>query len=426
MRRTSYSVRAPVALIAVTAIGGCEPAPVLVGSDAGTREAVVEAQDSAQRGDGTPGAEALNDRSDEIMNVASDPGPMMTGAPTPTTSMAPEPSPPMPDGGLEPPAPGIDMAPSMETSPGESGEDSARDPVGESTGDPSEDLSHEPTAQPGDDPPEASGPEPEASDTGCVFRRGDDPTASSISGSDLGPYDVKTFSQGFDPGAGVETHTVHYPEGAEPPFAGVAIMTAEYSPEDSIQGWGPFLASHGIVAVTLGVPREDEANARAEKLISAVEGIRAEHSRTGSPLEGRIASGCMAVSGWSMGGGGALIAVAGNPELKAGVSFAAWGPRGASNNRVPVLMFQATLDGLAGGMSDPYYRDTPGSTPKMLFEVEGGSHNVANSPVNQGGLIGEYALSWYKVFLEGDERYRPFLLRDLPSITSSKSKHNLQ
>jgi dienelactone hydrolase len=127
-----------------------------------------------------------------------------------------------------------------------------------------------------------------------------------------------------------------------------------------------------------------------------------------------------------MGGGGTLIAAAGNPQLKAAVSFAAWGPSGGAMNKVPVLMFEATADPLAAGMSDSYYAAVPDDVPKMLFEVQGSSHNVANDPANHDGIIGLYGLSWWKVFLEGDERYRKFLLAPKPSITTNKFDHNLQ
>ncbi len=58
--------------------------------------------------------------------------------------------------------------------------------------------------------------------------------------------------------------------------------------------------------------------------------------------------------------------------------------------------------------------------------LQGSSHNVANNPANHDGIIGLYGLSWFKVFLEGDERYRKFLTAPAPSIVTSKFKHNLQ
>jgi hypothetical protein len=50
-------------------------------------------------------------------------------------------------------------------------------------------------------------------------------------------------------------------------------------------------------------------------------------------------------------------------------------------------------------------------------EVAGGPHDIANDPASAGGEIGRYGLSWLKVFLEGDERYRQFLL-ETPSRES--------
>lgn len=255
--------------------------------------------------------------------------------------------------------------------------------------------------------------------------RGDAPSEASI--LKPGPYKVMTYTTGFTKAAGVDSSTVHYPTDATPPFAGVAVVPGFVSPESSIQEWGPFLASYGIVTVTIGVPGGDQPDARATKLMGTIEGIKKENSRTGSPLMGKIDETRMAVAGWSMGGGGTLISAANNPTiLKAAVSFAAWGPTGGSKNKVPVLMFEATADVLAAGMSDGFYKETPASTPKMLFEVEGSSHNVANSPKNHGNIIGAYGLSWLKVYLEGDERYRPFLLRPFPSITTKKSAHNVK
>ena len=127
-----------------------------------------------------------------------------------------------------------------------------------------------------------------------------------------------------------------------------------------------------------------------------------------------------------MGGGGTLIASSKTPSLKAAVSFAAWGPTGGAMDKVPVLMFEATADPLAAGMSDGYYAAVPESVPKMLFEVNGAGHDVANNPRNSSGIIGQYGLSWFKVFFEGDMRYKQFLTAPKPSITTSKFKTNVK
>jgi hypothetical protein len=95
-------------------------------------------------------------------------------------------------------------------------------------------------------------------------------------------------------------------------------------------------------------------------------------------------------------------------------------------NKVPILMFEATADPLAASMSDGYYMQVPDSTPKMLFEVGGAGHDVANDPANSQGIIGKYGLSWFKVFLEGDMRYKKFLTAEPPDIVTDKYATNVK
>jgi dienelactone hydrolase len=228
-----------------------------------------------------------------------------------------------------------------------------------------------------------------------------------------GPFEVQTVSSGLRDGPGYGSQTLHVPVDAEPPFAGVAIVPGFISPESSIRAWGPFLASHGIVVLTIGTNSgADSPDVRAQALLDALETLRAEHARPGSPLEGSMALDRLGVMGWSMGGGGTLIAANQNPELRAAVSFAAWSP-GVQfrDNRVPALLLAGSADGLAGGQSQGFFESMPATTPKMLFEVAGGPHDIANDPRSAAGEIGRYGLSWLKVFLEGDERFRPFLLQ---------------
>jgi dienelactone hydrolase len=250
------------------------------------------------------------------------------------------------------------------------------------------------------------------------------PTADSANGTNKGPYTVESMTSGYADGS-FDDATLWYPTDADPPYGCVSVVPGFLSPQSSIRNWGPFLASHGIVTITIGVPGGDQPSVRATKLMSALESCVGENTRAGSPLMGKISPDHLGVSGWSMGGGGTLIAASANPQLKGAVSFAAWGPTGGSSNQVPALMFEATADGLAAGMSDGYYAAVPDTVPKMLFEVQGSSHNVANDPANHSGTIGLYGLSWWKVFLEGDERYRQFLTAPAPSIVTSKFKHNL-
>jgi dienelactone hydrolase len=266
--------------------------------------------------------------------------------------------------------------------------------------------------------PDGSGadtPTPAASGDGLI--RGDAPTIESA--TDNGPFDVDTLTTGLRDGPAYGTQTLHVPVGAEPPFASVVIVPGFVSPESSIQAWGPFLASHGIVTLTIGTNSGgDPPEVRASALLDGIETLKAENTRSGSPVEGAMALDRFGVMGWSMGGGGTLIAANENPELRAAVSFAAWSPGVQfSEDQVPTLLLAGSSDILAGGQSQGFFESIPETTPKMLFEVQGGSHSIANDPSSANGEIGRYGLSWLKVFLEGDERYRPFLL-ETPSQQS--------
>jgi dienelactone hydrolase len=247
--------------------------------------------------------------------------------------------------------------------------------------------------------------------------RGDAPTTESATGA--GPFDVETLSAGLRDGPEYGTQTLHVPVDAEPPFAGVVVVPGFISPESSIRAWGPFLASHGIVTLTIGTNSGgDPPEVRAGALLDGIETLKAENARSGSPVEGAMALDRFGVMGWSMGGGGTLIAANEHPELRAAVSLAAWSPGVRfSDNEVPTLLLAGSADALAGGQSQGFFESIPEQTPKMLFEVAGGPHDIANDPASAGGEIGRYGLSWLKVFLEGDERYRQFLL-ETPSRES--------
>jgi dienelactone hydrolase len=244
-----------------------------------------------------------------------------------------------------------------------------------------------------------------------------------------GPFDVDSFrvDGGRDYGGG----TVFFPTDAAPPFSAFVMCPGFTARQSSIRDWGPFFASHGIVLMTIDTTSTtDPVAARDDQLLAALDDLRAENSRRASPLAGALDLNRLGVSGWSMGGGGAWLAGRANANLKSVVTLAghhrtAGGARAVAGGlSVPTLMFAGSADTatLGGGnQSQQVFELIGDDVPKMLYEVQGAGHFVWGTPRTNGGAVGRYALSWQKVFLDGDERFEQFLLEEGPRASDFRS-----
>jgi dienelactone hydrolase len=252
---------------------------------------------------------------------------------------------------------------------------------------------------------------------------------SESTATSSGPFAVRTLR--IDGGNEYGGGTVFFPSNATAPFASFVMCPGFTARQSSIREWGPFFASHGIVIMTIDTTStRDPVSSRDDQLLAALDDLRAENARRGSPLAGALDLNRLGVAGWSMGGGGAWLAGQSTPQLRSVLTLAghhrtAGGARAVARNlRVPTLMFAgsadtATLGG--GGQSQEVFQIIDNATPKMLYEVQGAGHFVWGTPRTNGGAVGRYALSWQKVFLDGDERYLPFLLEEGPNASDFRS-----
>jgi hypothetical protein len=239
------------------------------------------------------------------------------------------------------------------------------------------------------------------SDGDCLCH-GDVPSALT---SDRGPYDTDSYTIS---GVGC----VHYPTDAEPPFAAVAISDGFLGSGgcSSFQTgqWGPLYASWGIVAMIVNTGSSDQPATRGRALSEGIAAFKEENGDSGSPLFEKLA-GRYGTSGFSMGGGGTTYAARDDDTLLTSVAIMPWGPTSGSGVTVPHLVICGASDGTASCTSHgtPFYRSVAESVPKMRVTVSGG-HN--GQPSAGGGESGEFGLAFQKVFLEGDERWRPLLI----------------
>ena len=86
----------------------------------------------------------------------------------------------------------------------------------------------------------------------------------------------------------------------------------------------------------------------------------------------------------------------------------------------PILIFSGQIDVVAppGNHANIQYNYTPSSTKKLKYEVFGGGHTIANTPLGGFGEVGRMGLSWLKKHLVNDSCYCPLLL-DIPTTASN-------
>jgi dienelactone hydrolase len=240
---------------------------------------------------------------------------------------------------------------------------------------------------------------------------------------------VTSYTSGIPSGQDYVTPTIYYTTdtaNCPAPFPGVVVAPGFTEYQSAVNQWGTFLASHGFVVMMVdtasgGVGNTSIAPAQREMtLMEGVATLKAENTRSGSPLSGKINTALMAVMGHSMGGGGTLITANDHPELKAAIGLCPWNASiNYAMDTVPSLLFTGTADGLVsvgtGGMGPNEYASIPATTHKMYSEFNGGSHLVANTPLGAAATdtaAARFGLSWLEVYEVGDTRYQQFFVKD--------------
>ena len=247
------------------------------------------------------------------------------------------------------------------------------------------------------------------------YQRGPAPTTSSLDAT-TGPFAVSSVTVSSSAANGYGGGTIYYPNTTtEGPFAAIAVVPGYLSAQSSIQQWGPRLASWGFVVITIATnSTSDQPASRATQLVAALDQVVGYSNSTTHAIRGKVDSTRLGVAGWSMGGGGTLIALDREPtKLKAGMTFAPWNSSSTNFSGVnqPALIFACESDGTApvGLHALPFYNSLPSANDKAFAEINNGSHSCANDPRNNSGLLGRYGVSWMKRFLDNDTRFADYL-----------------
>ena len=246
---------------------------------------------------------------------------------------------------------------------------------------------------------------------GSSYQRGPDPSVSFLE-ADRGQYSVRSsrvsgLVSGFGGG------TIYYPTGTTGTMAAVVVIPGFVSAESSIDWWGPKLASYGFVVMTIDTNTGfDQPPSRARQINNALDYLISQNSRSTSPVRGMIDTNRLGVVGWSMGGGGTLR-VASEGRIKAALPLAPWDTSSyyASRAQAPTLIFACQADVIAPVFqhASPFYNSLPSNIDKAFVEINGGSHFCANGGSIYNDVLGRLGVSWMKLHLDEDNRYKQFL-----------------
>ena len=274
---------------------------------------------------------------------------------------------------------------------------------------------------------------------------GGDTGVDTGGGSADGPYDYSTIteSQGLRNGPDYRDGVVYYPIDGEAPYKSIVLTPGFGGGSSTMSDWVEFFASHGFIAMRIGPNDEinDSHQQRGEGLIDAIESIRQENSRVGSPLYGLIDMDSFSVSGYSMGGGASHNAAMIDGSLKAlislnptvlmedcdlcpgeeydGVIYCICLVPELVEHSVPSLIFAGEVEvnelaAYEGMLGQDIYDNMPESTDKIMFEGANSGHGFAAYPY---GEVQDYALNWLKYQVLDDTAVCESLL-EFPSLAS--------
>lgn len=209
--------------------------------------------------------------------------------------------------------------------------------------------------------------------------------------------------------------TIYFPIDYNSQLASIILAPGFMNSETTIQNWGPFLASYGIVTMTIGTNSLLETpSQRKDALIDAMISLKQENNRYESPLYNNLDTNSIAVGGFSMGGGGAQLAAVQDSSINAVIAlhpFLENATESTLNHKSPVLIVSGQFDLIANPSqhANNHFQVTPEETPKQRYEVQYANHDVISGPNGGNGEVGIRVLAWLQSFLKKQYCFCPEL-----------------
>lgn len=211
---------------------------------------------------------------------------------------------------------------------------------------------------------------------------------------------------------------VTYPCGLSKSTYPATTLTGGYSNTKEDMTWlANHLTSHGYIVIAItpnnifGTP---PGWATAHK--GGISKLKSENTRSASPIFNKIDTKKLAVSGFSMGGGGALLAAA---DLKTQIAVALpLAPYlGFSSPNYSSISAKTLIQaGASDTVSYPsvvasYYQSLPTSISRALTTFRGATHLdwINSGSATQHARFKTLVTAWMKVYLDGDSAYQTHL-----------------
>jgi len=240
--------------------------------------------------------------------------------------------------------------------------------------------------------------------------KGPEPTEASLTAAS-GPFTVSTLA--VPSSAGFGGGTIYYPGNVAGPFAVISVSPGFFSTQSAIAAWGPRLASHGFVVITINTTSLiADPTQRSTEQRQALAYVVNQGNTASSPIFGLVDGNRTGVAGHSMGGGASLISAQADPTIDAVMPLAPWNlGSNFSGITAPTLVFACQSDAVAGVSShaSPMYNSIPATTKKLYISVANGNHSCANTPTGAGNAVGKYGVAFFKRWLDADTRYDPWM-----------------
>lgn len=223
---------------------------------------------------------------------------------------------------------------------------------------------------------------------------------------DAGPFEV--LSQEV-PSHDVEDRfgggTVYYPDDDSGSFGVIAAAPGLGADQTMLTWFGELLASHGFILLTMEtLTTDDSPQERGSQMLQALDYLADD-----SEVADRADADNRGVLGHSMGGGGALVAAAEQPQISAVVSLTPYysDDRDWSPLQAPTMIVGGEYDEITANdvHAEPLYEGLDNAEAKAYMNLHG-DHFVANS---SSEIVAEQVTSWFKVFMDGDDEFLDFL-----------------